>query len=32
MTVTCRSLKRKKHEFAAIVNYVKPDIICGTES
>lgn len=32
MVVNCRSLEKKRAEFATIVNYVKPDIICGTES
>lgn len=32
MTINCRSIKDKKTEFASCINYIKPDIICGTES
>ena len=32
MTINCRSIRDKKSEFAALVNYAKPDIIIGTES
>ncbi|CAG2240290.1 unnamed protein product [Mytilus edulis] len=32
LTLNCRSIKDKTSEFAAAVNYIKPDIICGTES
>ena len=32
MTVNCRSINDKTSEFAASVKYIKPDIICGTES
>jgi hypothetical protein len=32
MTLNCRSINDKTSEFAAAVNYIKPDIICGTES
>lgn len=32
MTMNCRSIRDKKSEFTAIVNYAKPDIIIGTES
>ena len=32
MTMNCRSIRDKKSEFAALVNYAKPDIIIGTES
>jgi hypothetical protein len=32
LTVNCRSIKDKTSEFTAAVNYIKPDIICGTES
>ena len=32
LTVNCRSIANKKSELAAAVNYIKPDIICGTES
>jgi hypothetical protein len=32
VTINCRSLEKKKHELAAIMNYIKPDVICGTES
>jgi hypothetical protein len=31
LTVNCRSIKDKTSEFTAAVNYIKPDIICGTE-
>jgi hypothetical protein len=30
--VNCRSIKDKTSEFTAAGNYIKPDIICGTES
>ncbi|CAC5403544.1 unnamed protein product [Mytilus coruscus] len=32
LTVNCRSMKDKTSEFKAAANYMKPDIICGTES
>lgn len=32
MTVNCRSVIEKKTELSACINYIKPDIICGTES
>ncbi|CAG2252899.1 unnamed protein product [Mytilus edulis] len=32
LTLNCRSIKDKTSEFSAAVNYIKPDIICGTES
>ena len=32
MTVNCRSLFEKQSEFKALIDYVKPDIVCGTES
>ena len=32
MTLNCRSINDKTSEFVAAVNYIKPDIICGTES
>ena len=32
MTVNCGSMDMKKDELIAIVNYLKPDVICGTES
>jgi hypothetical protein len=32
MMINCRSIRDKKSEFAALVNYAKPDIIIGTES
>lgn len=32
MTINCRSIKDKKTELASCINYIKPDIICGTES
>ena len=32
LTVNCCSVKEHKSEFIAALNYVKPDLICGTES
>jgi hypothetical protein len=32
MTLNCRSIKDKKTEFEMAVHYLKPDMICGTES
>jgi hypothetical protein len=32
LTVNCRSIKDKTSEITVAVNYIKPDIICGTES
>ena len=32
MNINCRSVKENNSEFKAAVDYVKPDIICGTES
>jgi len=32
MTVNCRSVKENNSEFKTAVNYIKPSIICGTES
>jgi len=32
LTVNCRSITNKKSELAAAVQYIKPDIICGSES
>ena len=32
LTVNCCSIRKNKSEFAAAVDYIKPDIICGTES
>ncbi|CAC5371135.1 unnamed protein product [Mytilus coruscus] len=32
LTLNCRSIKDKTSEFSAAVNYIKPDIICGTQS
>ena len=32
INVNCRSIKDKKSEFAACMDYLKADIICGTES
>lgn len=32
MTVNCRSIMDKQSEFKAVLDYVKPDIVCGTES
>ena len=32
MTINCQKLENKKAEFAATLNYMKPDLVCGTES
>ena len=32
LTVNCRSIKDKTSELKAIINYIKPDIVIGTES
>jgi hypothetical protein len=32
MTINCRSIKDKREEFQTAVHYLKPDIVCGTES
>ena len=32
MTINCRSVKDKRAEFEAALHYLKPDIVCGTES
>ena len=32
LNVNCRSVKEKNSEFKAALEYIKPDIICGTES
>ena len=32
MNVSCRSIRSKSLEFLACLNYIKPDIACGTES
>ena len=32
MNVNCQGLKSKTQEFATVLQYTKPDIICGTES
>ena len=32
MNINCRSVKENNSEFKAAVDYVNPDIICGTES
>ena len=32
MNINCRSVKENKSEFKVAVDYMKPDIICGTES
>ena len=31
MNINCRSVKENKSEFKVAVDYIKPDIICGTE-
>ena len=32
MTVNCQSITNKKAELETAINYIKPDIVCGTES
>jgi hypothetical protein len=32
LTVNCRSIAEKTSEFRASLDYIRPDIICGTES
>lgn len=32
MTINCRKIEGKTSEFKAAVDYIKPDVICGTES
>ena len=32
LTVNCQRIGNKKAELEAAINYIKPDIICGTES
>ena len=32
MTVNCRSVINKKADLEASINYIKPDVICGSES
>ena len=32
MNINCRSIRENNSEFKAAVDYIKPDIICGTES
>ena len=32
LTVNCCSIRENKSEFTAALDYIKPDIICGTES
>ena len=32
LTVNCCSIREHKSEFTAALDYVKPDLICGTES
>lgn len=32
LNINCRSIIDKKSEFAAMLEYLKPDIVCGTES
>ena len=32
MNINCRSIVGKSSEFLAALNYIKPDIVCGTES
>ena len=32
LTINCRSIIDKKSEFESVLDYIKPDIVCGTES
>ena len=32
LTVNCQSIVNKKSEFSAMLHYIKPDVVCGTES
>lgn len=32
LNINCQSVSDKKAEFAATLEYIKPDIVCGTES
>ncbi|CAC5381361.1 unnamed protein product [Mytilus coruscus] len=32
MTINCRSIKDKRQEFETALHYLKPDIVCATES
>ena len=32
LTVNCCSFRENKSEFTAALDYIKPDIICGSES
>ena len=32
LNVNCRSIKDKSAEFTAALSYLKPDVVCGTES
>ena len=32
MNINCHSIRENNSEFKAAVDYIKPDIICGTES
>ena len=32
LTINCRSIKDKSQELTAAIEYLKPDIVCGTES
>lgn len=32
MTVNCRSIKDKRSELEAALHYLKPDVVCGSES
>ena len=32
MTVNCRSMINKTADLEASINYIKPDVICGSES
>ena len=32
LNINCQSVVRKRAELAALIDYVKPDVVCGTES
>ena len=32
MNINCRRIFDKKAEFAAVMDYVKPDLVCATET
>ena len=32
LTLNCQSIRNKSQELSAILDYIKPDVVCGTES